>query len=403
MFFQMSSRDSTLAAPEGGVHHPDDIVYPSAIPFVLVHIACLAVFITGSTLRDWIICAALYVVRIFAVTAGHHRYFSHRSFKTSRAGQFLLAFACQTSAQRGILWWAAKHRAHHKHSDTALDVHSPRLRGFWYAHFGWIFSATEGEADYDMVSDLSRYPELRWLDRHRYLPAALLGVAVWWFAGWSGLVVGFLLSTVLVQHCTFLINSLAHVHGKRRYATGDDSRNNWILALITGGEGWHNNHHHYPSSARQGFFWWEVDLTYYVLRLLSFAGIVWDLRVPPPDVVTGERPLGRAVIDKAARELVASLPIDRIARQVREAWSHTPSLADLRHLARNAWSEAEAIVANLHLPELPSIDGLRARARQLWAHAHGIDRITERARELLVTAVSMRLLLDANDSAPAGA
>ncbi|MCI0651481.1 MAG: acyl-CoA desaturase [Planctomycetes bacterium] len=387
-------RAAILSAPADAETPRDDIVYPSTIPFLLEHLACFAVFWTGATLRDWIICAALYVLRMFAVTAGHHRYFSHRTFRTSRVGQFLLAVCCQTSVQRGILWWAAKHRAHHKYSDTVLDVHSPRLRGFWYAHFGWIFAEREGQADYSLVADFARFPEIVWIDRQRYLPGILLGFAVWLYAGWSGVVVGFLLSTVLVQHCTFMINSLAHVRGSQRYVTGDDSRNNWLLALLTGGEGWHNNHHHYQTSTRQGFYWWEIDLTYYALRLLAICGLVWDLRSPPAEVVAGERPLGAPVVDKSARRLVASLPIESIARQIREAWNHTPSLADLRKLTATKWSDAHAILAKVSMPALPSLEELRARARELFAHTRCLDRIAERARELLVEAVSAHLLAE---------
>lgn len=259
----------------------DDIIYPDSIPFVLVHLACFAAVWTGVTLQAVLLGLALYVVRMFGVTAGFHRYFSHRSYRTSRVGQFLLALLCQTSAQRGLIWWAAMHRHHHKHSDTELDVHSPRHHGFLYAHVGWIFARRNDRPDYDGVADLTQYPELRWLDRHPYLVAAALAAGCFALAGWPGLVVGFFWSTVLLYHGTFTINSLAHVHGRQRYLTGDDSRNNWWLALITLGEGWHNNHHHYMHSARQGFFWWEYDVTYYVLKMLSWVAIVSDLRTVP--------------------------------------------------------------------------------------------------------------------------
>jgi len=176
----------------------DDIIYPATIPFVLVHIVCLAAIWTGVTTGAVITCIALYLVRMFGVTAGYHRYFSHRSFKTSRVFQFVLGFLAQSSAQRGILWWAAKHRHHHRHSDTELDVHSPRMRGFVYSHVGWIFTPQHGETDVDAIPDLTKYPELVWLDRHPYLPATILGVACFLLGGWPGLVVGFFWSTVLL-------------------------------------------------------------------------------------------------------------------------------------------------------------------------------------------------------------
>src|SRR5690606_29632554 len=260
----------------------DDIIYPATLPFVLVHLACFAAIWTGVTAEALVLCVVLYVVRMVGVTAGYHRYFSHRSFKTSRVGQFLLALLAQSSAQRGVLWWAAIHRPHHLHSDTELDVHSPRHHGFLYSHVGWIFARRNDEVDYSTVPDLTRYPELVWLERHPYIVAAALAVGCFLLAGWPGLVVGFFWSTVLLYHGTFMINSLAHVHGTQRYLTGDDSRNNWWLALITLGEGWHNNHHAYQRSTRQGFRWWEIDPTYYVLRVLSWFRIVWDLGEPPP-------------------------------------------------------------------------------------------------------------------------
>jgi stearoyl-CoA desaturase (delta-9 desaturase) len=230
-----------------------DIDYPSAIPFVVVHLGCLAAIWTGIDWPAVVLCAALYWLRMFAVTAGYHRYFSHRAFATGRPFQFVLGFLAQSTAQKSILWWAMKHRHHHLHSDTAEDVHSPRHRGLLYSHVGWIFSRRHGDTDLAKVPDLARYPELVWLHEHELLPAVVLAGACFLLAGWSGLVVGFLWSTVLVYHATFCINSLAHRRGRRRYVTGDDSRNNALLALLTMGEGWHNNHHACPSSARQGF------------------------------------------------------------------------------------------------------------------------------------------------------
>ena len=262
----MSSRSHTDDAD-------DDIVYPAALPFVLFHAASLAVIWPGVTWPAVAIGMMLYWLRIFAIGAGYHRYFSHRSYSTSRAFQFVLAFLAQASAQKSILWWAAKHRHQHLHSDTPHDVHSPRQKGFLYSHLGWIFARRHAEVDLLKVSDLARYPELMWLHKYELVPPVALGVLCYLAAGWPGLVVGFVWSTVLVYHATFCINSLAHVRGSKRYVTGDDSRNNWILAFFTMGEGWHNNHHAYQSSARQGFRWWEIDGTFYILKILS--GQAW--------------------------------------------------------------------------------------------------------------------------------
>jgi stearoyl-CoA desaturase (delta-9 desaturase) len=267
----------------------DDIVYPDAIPFALVHLACLAAIWTGVTRTSVVLGIGLYVARMFGVTAGYHRYFSHRSYRTGRVFQFLLACLAQSSAQKSVLWWAAAHRHHHKHSDTEHDVHSPQQQGFFYAHVGWIFARRPPVADSAAIRDFDRYPELRFLHRFHLLPAVVLAVICALIGGWPGLVVGFFWSTVLLFHCTFFINSLAHVHGRQRYATGDDSRNNWWLAIITLGEGWHNNHHACQRSARQGFRPHEIDITYYLLAILSWTGLVWDLGQPPASLARKER------------------------------------------------------------------------------------------------------------------
>ncbi len=374
----------------------EDIIYPGAIPFILVHLACFGAIWTGVTAEALVMCVVLYVVRMFGVTAGYHRYFSHRSFKTSRVGQFLLALLAQSSAQRGVLWWAAIHRHHHLHSDTELDVHSPRQHGFFYSHVGWIFARRNEEPDYSAVPDLTKYPELVWLEKHPYITAAVLAVACFLYAGWPGLIVGFFWSTVLLYHGTFMINSLAHVHGKQRYVTGDDSRNNWWLALITLGEGWHNNHHAYQRSTRQGFRWWEIDPTYYVLKMLSWIRVVWDLGEPPPEVVNNERRLGRKVVEKAAYQIAFSFPVERIAAQVRQAWANTPTWEELMERMRAAGEQAEAKIAAMHLPDLPqlpSMEEIRRRVEQLFSHAPSVsmDEIADRARQMLLEAVTLHL------------
>lgn len=256
-----------------------------SVPFLLMHLVPIAAIWTGVTATDVILLFVLWATRMFGVTAGYHRYFSHRSFKTSRPVQFLLAFLAETSAQKGVLWWAAHHRHHHKHSDLPPDVHSPVQEGFLYSHVGWVLDDATAGTDFDRVRDLTKFPELRFIDRYHLLPPILLGIATWLAFGWSGLVVGFFGSTVLLYHTTFFINSLAHVIGSRRYDTTDDSRNSWWLALLTMGEGWHNNHHHYQASCRQGFFWWEIDVTYYVIKLMERVGLVWGVHEPPAKVL----------------------------------------------------------------------------------------------------------------------
>ena len=375
-----------------GNNEQDDIAYPSAIGFVLIHLACLAAFWTGVTWRAAALAFAFYVLRIFAIGAGFHRYFSHRAYRTSRIFAFILAFLAQTSAQRGVLWWAANHRRHHRNSDTERDVHSPVQRGFLYAHFGWIFVPRNDATDYEMVRDFSLNRELMWLDRRPYLPAALLAALSLLIAGLPGLVVGFCCSTVAVWHATFSINSFAHLIGRQRYVTGDASRNNWLLALLTMGEGWHNNHHAYQASVRQGFRWWEYDPTYYVLRALSWVGLVWDLHAPPKPVVLGEQRLGRSVIDKVACQIAASFPVNQIAGQVLEALARAPGWHEMKSRALTARSQAEAFWREIDLPQVPTLDEVRRYARQRLAQTPSLDDIAVRARERLLELVYSRLL-----------
>ncbi len=375
-----------------GPDHADEVAYPSSLAFVLVHLGCLGVIWTGVSVSAACLGIGLYLLRIFAVTAGYHRYFSHRAFRTSRVFQFCLAFLAQTSAQRGVLWWAAKHRMHHRYSDTENDVHSPLVLGFLHAHIGWIFVPRNNATDHGAVRDLSAFRELRWLDRFHYLPPTILGFGCWLFAGWTGLVVGFLFSTVTLWHATFSINSLAHLLGKRRYVTGDQSRNNWLLALMTMGEGWHNNHHAYQSSARQGFRWWEYDMTYYVLCALSWIGLVWDLHVPPKSVVRGEQKLGRLVIDKVAGQLAASFPVNVIAGQVLETLAFAPNWADLKARLLSASAHAEAFWNEIELPHVPTLDEVRRYALARLAQTPSIEEIAVSTRRRLLELVHTRLL-----------
>lgn len=256
--------------------------------FFLIHIGALGVFFTPFSWSMVWLCLALFWMRMFGITAGYHRYFSHRSFKTSRFFQFLLAVIGTTSLQKGVLWWAGHHRHHHRYSDQDEDIHSPRRDGFWWAHVGWILSERYDETPEHLIKDFVRYPELRWLNRWHAVPGVLLAIVIFALLGLPGLFWGFFLSTVLTWHTTFSINSLTHVFGRRRYETTDSSRNSLILALLTLGEGWHNNHHYYQASTRQGFFWWEIDISYLILRGLASVGVVWDLRQPPQRILKSD-------------------------------------------------------------------------------------------------------------------
>ncbi len=259
------------------------VSWVKSLPFFLMHVMPLGIVWTGFGWKEAVLALALYVSRMFFITAGYHRYFAHRAFKTGRVMQFVLAFGGGTAAQKGVLWWAGHHRHHHKHSDLPSDIHSPK-RGFWWSHMGWILCKKYDATPTQRIKDFARYPELVWLDRWHLVPSVALGAACLLLGGPSALFGGFFLSTALLYHGTFVINSVTHVFGRRRYATRDTSKNSLLLALVTLGEGWHNNHHYYQSTANQGFFWWEIDLSYYALRVMSWLGLVWELRTPSQKV-----------------------------------------------------------------------------------------------------------------------
>jgi len=246
--------------------------------FAALHLACLAVFFVPFRWSYLLWAFGMYGVRMFGVTAGYHRYFSHRSFRLGRISQFLLAFLAETSGQKGVLWWAAHHRTHHAESDSENDIHSPGRRGFWWAHVGWILSDDYDDFDPRLIQDFAKFPELRWLNKYFLVPPVLLAAAMLAFGGLPIFLWGFVVSTVMLFHGTFAINSLAHVWGTRRFDTPDDSRNNFLLAIVTLGEGWHNNHHQHMYACRQGLRWWEIDITFYGIKALQAVGIVKSVR-----------------------------------------------------------------------------------------------------------------------------
>ena len=265
----------------------ESIAWQKTWPFIVIHILPFGIFFTQWNWTDVFVCIALYYIRMFFITAGYHRYFAHRSYQMNRWVQFLMAFGGTTAAQKGVLWWASHHRHHHHYSDLPQDVHSP-LRGFWWSHIGWILCDTYDQPRLNLVKDLVKYPELVFLNKHYLLPPTLLAIGCYLAGGTSMLFVGFFLSTVLLYHGTFAINSLTHLFGKRRYVTNDSSRNSFLLALITCGEGWHNNHHYFPASVKQGFFWWEIDLSYYLLKVCKWLGLVRNFQLPTVSILKGK-------------------------------------------------------------------------------------------------------------------
>jgi stearoyl-CoA desaturase (delta-9 desaturase) len=281
-----TDRDARTGDGDGTNEGPSDerLNLRSSVPFFAVHLLPFLAVFTGVPLKVVVLAFATFAVRMFFITAGYHRYYSHRSYRLGRVAQFVMAFGGTMAAQKGPLWWAAHHRNHHQFADTERDTHSPQ-KGFWWSHVGWILCDKFGKSRHDKIRDFAKYPELRFLDKNDWIGPWTLGVLCYLIGGWSGLLIGFFASTVVLWHVTFTVNSVAHVFGRRVYDTPDTSRNSLLVAIATGGEGWHNNHHRYPFAARQGFRWWQIDTTYYVLRALSFVGIVRDLRPVPKDVV----------------------------------------------------------------------------------------------------------------------
>lgn len=291
---------------KGDDHAPHGVHWARVVPFIILHVACFGVIWVGWSPVAVAVCLGLYLVRMFFITAFYHRYFSHRTYKTSRPAQFAFAVLGNTCVQRGPLWWAAHHRQHHRTSDREGDPHSPHRYSLYWSHMGWITARQNFEADLRLVPDLMKFRELRWLDRFDTLVPIAFATVLFLFGSWLGvafpelgtsggqmLIWGFFISTVLLFHGSVLINSAAHRFGRKRFETKDESRNSLLLAIVTLGEGWHNNHHRYPNSTRQGFFWWEIDISYYVLKVMSWIGLVWDLRPVPEHVMQEARALSR--------------------------------------------------------------------------------------------------------------
>jgi len=276
---------------------PDDlsnkVEWFRCLPFIVIHLLAVSAFFYPVTLYCVLLAVVSYSLRMFTITAFYHRYFSHRSFKTGRVVQFIGAFIACSSGQRGPLWWAAHHRRHHRHSDTDQDIHSPHAKGVFWSHTLWFMTDYAVPTLLKEIPDWLKFPELRFNNRFDWIPVLVLGYGCYllgswdWFHSATGLnslttfIWGFLVPTVCLYHATFAVNSISHLFGKKRFDTGDESRNNGLVALLTFGEGWHNNHHFFPGSARQGFFRGEIDITYYLLKVMSCLGLVHDLRPVP--------------------------------------------------------------------------------------------------------------------------
>jgi stearoyl-CoA desaturase (delta-9 desaturase) len=356
----------TAAPPSARSHR---IRPTAAAGFALVHAAAIAgVVVLGLSWKGVALAVASYYLRMFAVTAGFHRYFSHKSYRLGRIPQFLLALLGQTAAQKGVLWWASNHRHHHKYSDTPEDIHSPEQDGFWWSHIGWILSGRYEETDVSRIPDLVKFPELRWLDRNQYAATMLYALATWVLFGWAGLVWGYFVATVFLWHGTFTINSVMHVFGRRVFPTSDTSRNSMIFALVTMGEGWHNNHHFYPSSAAQGFRWWQLDASFYLLWIGEKLGVVKNLRRAPTASVIARLTSGAGAV--ASPGHLASDAADALAAR----WEEIRSAASVAAHAALVELEAARIAASARLDRLLA-DYAAARARAGAAAEHSLEEL----------------------------
>ncbi len=365
----------------------------ASIPYFLLHVAAVATVIVFPPTTELVLLAVgLFFLRMFGITAGYHRYFAHRGFKTGRVFQFVLAWLGTMSSQKGVLWWSGLHRHHHKYSDLEEDIHSPK-RGFWWSHHGWILCPKYDETPASQLKEFADYPELVFINKYWVLGPVVLGLVLAAIGGMPYVAWGTFLSTVVLYHATFTINSLAHVWGSRRYETTDTSRNNFWLALLTMGEGWHNNHHHYQSTARNGFFWWEIDLSYYVLVVLSWVGVVWDLRQPPQWILEGksrrheksaptahtlelpprlEEAMSRLAARTAELEGAAAERIAELRLRIGEAAAHAAEVA--AEAAQDAKGSAAAVRAAEIAAEAEAVASQMARALEAklppaWASA----------------------------------
>lgn len=373
---------------------PHGTLSATVVPFALFQLSFLLALTTPFSWTGVAVCAVSYAVRMFAITGFYHRYFSHRTFQMGRAVQFAAAWLGCSAFQKGPIWWASHHRQHHKYSDTPEDPHNSQA-GFWHCHWLWFLYREGDEISYDSAKDLTRYPELLWLDRHWHLPPLALAFALLAFGGWHWVVWGFFVSTVLVQNGTYCINSLMHYCGRQYFSTGDDSRNHWLLALITLGEGWHNNHHRYQASTRNGFYWWEYDITYYLLKLLSFAGLVRDLN-PVPFKILEEGTVNRRLQREARRMGHRVKPITVLRSEIQELSDQLGARARVLHLEVQSLSDhVGGRVHQFHVDMQRLQDQVAARAHHLRIEVHGFGgQVAEGGRQLRLEMARLQQLVN---------
>jgi stearoyl-CoA desaturase (Delta-9 desaturase) len=299
---------------------PRDAPTPDRVPFIVKFVTILVIVIPvlgliaapffvwgwGFSWVDFGLLVGMYVLTALGITVGFHRLFVHRSFETNMVVKFIFAVLGSMAVQGSLFKWVAIHRRHHQHSDTPEDPHSPHhhghgvwgvLAGAWHAHIGWFFKPDPPDLD-RYIPDLQKSPSLRivsalslfWVVLGLILPGVLGGIISQSWAGvWTGVIWGGLVRVFLVHHVTWSINSACHLWGLRPYRSEDESRNNVLFGILGLGEGWHNTHHAFPTSARHGLRWWQIDVSYWVIRMLSFVGLAWNVRLPSEEAQAKER------------------------------------------------------------------------------------------------------------------
>ena len=258
------------------------ISWNTTVFMVLFHLGAVAAFFMFKWQALVVAILIWWVSASLGAGMGFHRLLTHRGYKTSRFVEYFLTVCGTLTLEGGPIYWVVTHRLHHAHADAPGDPHTPRDGG-WWSHMGWILSGTAQRHDKETVAryapDLVKDRFHRWLNRLYWLPLTVLGLALLAFGGWSYLLWGVFLRVTVNLHATWLVNSAAHMWGKRPFPTRDDSRNNWWVVLLTFGEGWHNNHHAHPTSARHGLRWYQIDLNWWGIRTLKFLGLASGIKM----------------------------------------------------------------------------------------------------------------------------
>jgi stearoyl-CoA desaturase (delta-9 desaturase) len=263
------------------------INWPTAVVLFFLHIGAVAALFMFSW-KAFLIAVALHWVAVgWGISLGYHRLHTHQSYQCPVWLQYFFAVCGTLTLEGGPMFWVGTHRIHHAKSDLPGDPHSPRLGGAFWSHMGWILFGETHHNDTKLMAkyapDLAKHKFYWWLNTYHWVPVTVTGLALLAFGGWSVFLWAFCFRTVYGLHVTWLINSATHIFGRRRFETTDDSRNSFILAVLTFGEGWHNNHHAHQTSARHGLAWYELDISWLTLKLMRATGLAWGVRTAKLD------------------------------------------------------------------------------------------------------------------------